>query len=105
MYRSRVIKLKSSKAIREIRNRIKAAELKALKDPTLMLGRQTKHALTVLQTGKMISHILKSCQTLELSTQLSKRCCEAFAHADAADILIALLRSCNRSTPHQELLR
>lgn len=36
-------------------------------------------ALHVLQTGKMISQLLKACQTLELSTQLSRRCCDAFA--------------------------
>lgn len=62
-------------------------------------------ALQVLQSGKMISQLLKACQTLELSTQLSRYCGEAFAQAGASRILFALIRSCNRSTPHQELLR
>ena len=32
-------------------------------------------------------------------------CCVSFAEAAASNVLFALLRSCNRSTPHQELLR
>ena len=88
-----------------MRKRIKQAEIKARADPSLRLGKQTMVALQTLQNGKMISHLLKSCQTLELSTQLSRHCCESFAHANAASILFGLLRSCNRSTPHQELLR
>lgn len=96
---------KSSKALAAQLERIRAAEARARADPSLKLGKQTTAALRTLQTGKMISHVLKACQTLELSTQLSRRCCEAFAHAQAADILFTLLRSCNRSTPHQELLR
>lgn len=62
-------------------------------------------ALQQLQKGKMISQLLKACATLELSTQLSKKCSEAFAKSGASKILFALIRSCNRSTPHQELLR
>lgn len=36
-------------------------------------------ALLILQTGKMISQLLRACQTLELSTQLSKKCSKVFA--------------------------
>lgn len=85
--------------------RIKAADARAAADPSLKLGKQTMAALKVLQTGKMISQLLSACQTLELSSQVSRYCCEAFAQAGASDILFSLLRSCNRSTPHQELLR
>jgi len=87
--------------------RIKAAEQKALADPSLRIGRQTQSALQTLQScsGKMISALLKACQTLEFSTQLSHRCSRAFAEAGASKVLFALIRSCNRSTPHQELLK
>ena len=53
----------------------------------------------------MISHVLKACQTLLLSTQYSIKCCKAFAASSASSILLDLIRSCNRSTPHQELLK
>jgi len=85
--------------------RICDAETQARKDPSLRLGRRTYAALQTLQSGKMVSHVLKACQTLEFSTYISRQCCEAFAAASASAILFNLLRSCNRSTPHQELLR
>ena len=103
--RSVLVRRRCSKKIAELRSRIKASDIRARADPSLHLGKQTQNALHILQTGKMISQLLKACQTLQLSTSLSRRCCEAFAQAGAASILFSLLRSCNRSTPHQELLR
>eukprot|EP01034_Spumella_vulgaris_P023201 gene23201-29397_t len=103
--RARKVRKTSSAALQTLRRRIKDADCRARADPSLKLGKQTSAALKVLQSGKMISQLLKACQTLELSTSLSKYCCEAFAQAGAPDILFSLLRSCNRSTPHQELLR
>lgn len=42
---------------------------------------------------------------LFVSTNHSTKCCEAFTYAGAFKILFDLMKSCNRSTPHQELLR
>lgn len=97
--------MRTTARIDALRLRIQQAERRAIADPSLRLGKQTIAALHTLQSGKMISQLLKACQTLQLSTQLSRYCCEAFAQAGAAAILFGLLRSCNRSTPHQELLR
>ena len=105
VYRACKVRSKSIKAVRMMRSTLKECEIKAKANPNQCLGKRTLAALQVLQNGKMISHLLKACQTLELSTQLSRPCCESFAHAGAASILFTLLRSCNRSTPHQELLR
>lgn len=88
-----------------LRKRVQESYQRALSDPTRKLGRQTESALTILQTGKMISQLKKACQMLFVSTQISKTCCEAFTQAGAFNILFDLLKSCNRSTPHQELLR
>ena len=39
-----------------------------------------------------------------ISARLSGVCCVAFAEAGAPDILFSLIRTCNRSLPHVELL-
>jgi abnormal spindle-like microcephaly-associated protein len=95
----------SSKKLQALRKRIFESQQRAAADPTRILGRQTQSALVMLQTGKMVSQLKKACQMLFVSTQISARCCEAFTHAGAFNILFDLLKSCNRSTPHQELLR
>ena len=104
-YRSRKVKKASNRKIYEIYQKIKIVNYNAKINPNMQLGHKTKECLHVLQEGKMISHILNACKFLEFSTQISKRCCESFANASAANILFGLIRSCNRSTPHQELLR
>ena len=53
----------------------------------------------------MISQLFKACQLLELSTRISKKCSQSFSAAGAASILFSLIQSCNRSAPHQEILR
>lgn len=103
--RAQAVRVRCSAKVVAALKRIREAHARAAADPSLKLGKKTTAALEVLRSGKMISHVLKACQTLELSTQLSKYCCEAFAQANAANILFNLLRSCNRSQPHQELLR
>jgi abnormal spindle-like microcephaly-associated protein len=49
--------------------------------------------------------LMEAVETLEISTRLSKSCCEAFADAGAPEILYNLIRTCNRSLPHIELLQ
>jgi hypothetical protein len=41
---------------------------------------------------------------LEMSTRLSKECCVAFAEHGASVMIYSLIRSCNRSEPHVELV-
>ena len=105
-YRAYVVrKSVSDVSILSAARKIKAADLAARADPSLRLGRLTASSLHTLQNGKMISQLLRACQTLELSTQVSRRCCESFATANASTILFGLIRSCNRSVAHQELLK
>ena len=107
MVRARRVRAHNNAKVNAALKRIQLAEQRALADPSLRLGKQTQMALHTLQScsGKMISAFLKACQTLELSTQLSHRCSRAFAEAGASKVLFTLIRSCNRSTPHQELLK
>lgn len=105
MRRALAVRRQTSAKITALRQRIRRCEEQARADPSLRLGRRTLDALATLQHAKMISQQLGACKTLDCSTRYSAHCCEAFAEFGAARILFALLRSCNRSTPHQELLR
>lgn len=69
------------------------------------LGQKTATALQILQSAKMISALIKACQALQTSTLYSKDSCEKFVMTNSARILLTLIQSCNRSQPHQELLR
>ena len=50
------------------------------------------------------SEIMNAVMILEVSTRLSKRCCNSFAKAGASEIMYNLIQSCNRSLPHMEML-
>ena len=104
-WRSHLLRRKSSPKVKAALARIKRAEINAINNPTLQIGKRTQVALDTLLSGEMVSHVMGAVQSLELFTCSSKRCCEAFENAAAAHVLFTLLRSCNRSTPHQELLR
>jgi abnormal spindle-like microcephaly-associated protein len=99
------VRVKNSSKVTAARKRIRQAELRARADPTLKLGKRTVAALATLQNGKTVSQILKALQFLQFSTEVSQRCCASFASGGASGVLFGLLRSCNRSQPHQELLR
>ena len=69
-----------------------------------LLGLQTKEALETLKTNTHLREVMKAVRTLENSTKLSTSCCKAFANSGSPKILYNLVRSCNRSVPHTELL-
>lgn len=84
--------------------RLKGAEKRAREEPQLRLGARTMAALIVLQKSKRLAEIMSAISTLEISTRLSSVCCEAFAGCEAPEIVFSLIRNCNRSLPHVELL-
>lgn len=85
--------------------RLRQAKLRWSEGGPLTLGQKTAAALITLQTAKTISAAIKACQVLQVSTQYSRDSCEKFVFTNSAVILLQLIQSCNRSTPHQELLR
>ena len=103
--RSILVRRKQPPVVRNCLQRLNAAHERSNACPEMRLGRQTEVALRALQSGKMISHVLRACQTLETCTAFSQVCCKNFVVSSASNILFSLIRSCNRSTPHQELLR
>ena len=103
-YRGRVVRLARGRMALAMARRIEKANRKAELEPQMKLGVRTSSALDTLQKSKRLSEVIRAIKTLEVSTRLSEKCCRAFATADAPEILYALIRTCNRSLPHIELL-
>lgn len=86
------------------RRRLLALAAEARAEPERVVGNRTRAALAALRTSTKLTEIMKACCELETSTRLSVLCCECFAAARAPAVLYRLMRTCNRSKPHLELL-
>lgn len=42
---------------------------------------------------------------LEVATRLSARCCVQMVQGNAVQVIYRLLRNCNRSVPHMDLIK
>ena len=73
-------------------------------EPSKCLGNRTKDALCSLLRMRRLSELHAAICTLEVATRLSKECCQMFVNAGATHILFSLIRTCNRSLPHIQLL-
>jgi abnormal spindle-like microcephaly-associated protein len=104
IWRGRKTRKYTGKRIGVIRLRLALANEKAMQQPEMRLGARCMIALDVLLQSKSLAKIMSVMNTLEMSTRHSERCCEMFAAANAPTILFKLIRSCNRSLPHIELL-
>ncbi|XP_055950356.1 abnormal spindle-like microcephaly-associated protein homolog isoform X2 [Argiope bruennichi] len=91
----------TDKKIIRARQNIKAAPAEEYNT----LGCKTQRALKVLLTDQNIRNILTALQTLKVCTQLSAVCCERLQQSGGLAVIIHLLRSCNRSVPHQEIIK
>eukprot|EP00615_Pteridomonas_danica_P006954 CAMPEP_0114352584 /NCGR_PEP_ID=MMETSP0101-20121206/18049_1 /TAXON_ID=38822 ORGANISM="Pteridomonas danica, Strain PT" /NCGR_SAMPLE_ID=MMETSP0101 /ASSEMBLY_ACC=CAM_ASM_000211 /LENGTH=223 /DNA_ID=CAMNT_0001493045 /DNA_START=848 /DNA_END=1519 /DNA_ORIENTATION=+ len=81
------------------------AAMRAKAQPEKRLGNRTVDALSKLMNAKKLPQVISACSTLEISTRLSPPCCAAFASGGAASIVFKHMKTCNRSTPHQEVLK
>jgi len=105
LYRGSSIRSKCSCKVRRAAKKISLANRNAEVRPEMTLGARTAYALLILEKSKRLSYIMKASMILEVSTRLSKKCCFEFAKVNAQDILYDLMRTCNRSLPHIELLQ
>ncbi|CAM9788928.1 unnamed protein product, partial [Chrysoparadoxa australica] len=96
---------KAMKAIKAVRAKIEAANEYARANPNETLGARLQAALWTLQHGTQLTHIIRACITLELSTRYSKICCQVMAESTAPDVVYGLIRTLNRSPPHQKILK
>ena len=103
--RARKIRVGIPKKVAYISRRIDKANVRARDDPKMRLGFRTYSALDILKTSKRLSELMIAVATLETSTRLSVVCCEVFTNANAAEVLLELIKTCNRSLPHVGLLQ
>lgn len=104
LYRGKRIRRKRGKKLVAHVLRLERATKKSHADPSLRLGNRALVALNIVQTSSSLSEIMAAVCTLELATRYSENCCIAFANSGAADVLFSLIRTCNRSLPHVELV-
>jgi len=105
LFRGWQCRLKMGNKVTAAASRIANANRNAESMPHLTLSSRTAAALFTLQTSTRLTELMAAVKTLEVSTRLSGKCCIAFVNANAFDILYELIRSCNRSLPHVELLQ
>jgi len=103
VFRGSRVRTTRSKRVAQIAQRIELESRRALNNPAMCLGNRTDRALYVLQTSQSLTKIMDAVKELEASTRLSVVCCQVFTKVHAADILLQLIQSCNRSVPHMEL--
>ena len=82
----------------KVKDRHLTSEEIALKEKTLS-------SIATLREDATIESILNACDSLELATSTSNTCCEYIAFSSAVSTLFKMIRSCSRSSPHQELLK
>ncbi|KAL4219252.1 hypothetical protein ACF0H5_021834 [Mactra antiquata] len=103
LWRGHCIRKKiKSRRLTLLRKRIKEATESATKEKTL--GNRTSSALDFLLKYKQISEVLMALKCLDVSTRLSGVCCEKMVETNAISVLYKLLRCCNRSIPHMEII-
>ena len=79
--------------------------LKACQDRLIStIGEQSQLAITTLQTVRLTSQVSDACRILTAATEASLECCLVFIKSNASQILFHTIRTCNRSSAHQELL-
>mmetsp|Transcript_9989 Transcript_9989/g.17969 ORF Transcript_9989/g.17969 Transcript_9989/m.17969 type:complete len:604 (-) Transcript_9989:86-1897(-) len=67
--------------------------------------KHTTNAIRTLQTSNKFSEVLKAVMNLEKITQKSIEDCKMIVVADGQNKMFSIIRSCNRSSPHLELIR
>lgn len=66
--------------------------------------KSTIKALQIVEKSRLMSELKDAVHTLERTTKSSKECCKYFVKAKGQILLCFLITSCNRSTPHLELI-
>lgn len=102
--RGRRTRSRRCKKVATLALRVQKANIKSAEEPKLRLGYRCSNALKALLKMTRLSELHAAISTLETATRLSRVCCAAFADANAPSVLFSLIRTCNRSLPHAELL-
>ena len=97
------VEQKRSDKMGELRQQLKQASDQA--DETCTLAYRTTLALKTLLRERQINPLINALSNLGVTTRFSQRCCVRLVEQKGVSIILELMRNCNRSKPHQELLR
>ena len=67
--------------------------------------RHTVKAVKTVMKSKELNNVIKAVMNLEKITEQSQEDCELIVKAEAHHKMLSIIRSCNRSSPHLELVR
>ncbi|KAL7542496.1 hypothetical protein ACHAXR_011827 [Thalassiosira sp. AJA248-18] len=67
--------------------------------------RHTANAIRIVHKSRKFSEVLKALMSLEKITKQSIEACKMIVESNAQDKMFSIIRSCNRSSPHLELIR
>jgi len=94
------------KQLQEVRAKLEAAT-KAAK-PEQRLGVRTHSAIAYIFDIHDVAQLISAVKTLDLATRLSLHCCRQMALGEGSNrpvaALVSLLKRCNRSVPHMEVV-
>ncbi|KAF9913050.1 hypothetical protein EC991_005918 [Linnemannia zychae] len=102
-WRGHVVRQDCSAKIKAARKRIEHANATA--EEHMKLGNRTTMALDILLSSGQLSAVLKACYHLDVVTRLSKNSCLRLVEHNVVNIIFQLIKSCNRSQPHMEVLK
>lgn len=88
-----------------LRARIAAAAAAAAATPGSTLGARCVRVMKTLHSSDNLSAVLRALLVLQSCTRLSVECCRLAGERDAVTVLFGIVRSCNRSTPHQNVIQ
>jgi abnormal spindle-like microcephaly-associated protein len=102
--RGHAARRRAAPAIATVRRRLLAASEAARKNPKLRIGYRLATALEALLTSRQLSVVTQALRSLDQVTRVLPICCEEVVKLGAIQVMLALMQSCNRSLPHQELV-
>ncbi|KAF9417203.1 hypothetical protein BGZ94_010017 [Podila epigama] len=102
-WRGHVVRQAASAKLKAARKRIEHANATA--EEHMKLGNRTTMALDILLSSGQLSAVLKACYHLDVVTRLSKNSCLRLVEHNVVSIIFQLIKSCNRSQPHMEVMK
>ncbi|XP_044174469.1 abnormal spindle-like microcephaly-associated protein homolog isoform X2 [Acropora millepora] len=99
----RVRRTVSSLKVKRVRRRIESANAAATEP--MKLCNRTRSALDFLLKCKNISRIVGALTNLEVVTRLSEVCCQQVVENGALPVIFKVIKKCNRSLPHLEVIK
>ncbi|KAI7821532.1 hypothetical protein BC939DRAFT_204649 [Gamsiella multidivaricata] len=102
-WRGHLVRQDCTAKIKAARKRIEHANATA--EEHMKLGNRTTMALDILLSSGQLSAVLKACYHLDVVTRLSKNSCLRLVEHNVINIIFQLIKSCNRSQPHMEVLK